>query len=249
VFDQSSQERTVSHISRKELKKDEIREGIVHGAEAALAHQKEIWIYGAIALAVVLAITGWRFYSQRQTVKAAAAFEEASKIFNARIRMMNEPEQPGEITYVDEKNKFTDAAKKFEEVAQAYGSTRPGQMAQYYAGLCQQQLGQHDKALEWFSKVQSGGDAELAALSRLRAASVYAMTGKSDEAVKAYQQLLANPTTMVPKPLVMLALADHYLRSNPAEAEKLYNQIREEFPGSQVAEEAQGRLDSLPPKT
>ncbi len=237
------------HISRKELKKDEIRESIVHGAEAALEHQKQIWLYGAVALAVVLAIVGWRLYSQRQTVKATAAFEEASKIFNARIRVINEPEQPGEITYVDEKNKFTDAAKKFEEVAQAYGSTRPGQMAQYYAGLCYQQLGQHDKALEWLTKVQSGGDAELAALARLRAANVYAATGKSDEAVKAYQQLLANPTTMVPKPLVMLALADHYLRANPAEAEKLYNQIRAEFPRSQVAQEAQERLDSLPPKT
>jgi hypothetical protein len=67
--------------------------------------------------------------------------------------------------------------------------------------------------------------------------------------VKAYQQLLANPTTMVPKPLVLLALADHYLRANPAEAEKLYNQIRAEFPRSQVAQEAQDRLDSLPPKT
>lgn len=239
----------MSHISRKELKKDEIRETIVHGAEAALAHQKQLWLYGGAVLAIILAVVGWRFYSQRQTVKAAAAFEEASKVFNARIRMINEPEQPGELTYVDEKNKFTDAAKKFEEVAQAYGSTRPGQMAQYYAGLCHERLAEYNQALEWFTKVQSGGDAELAALARLRTASIYAATGKNDEAVAAYQQLLANPTTMVPKPLVMLALADHYLRSNPAEAEKLYNQIREEFPQSQVAQEAQERLDSLPPKT
>ena len=239
----------MSPISRKELKRDEIRQGIIHGAEAALAHQKQIWIYGSVALAVVLAIAGWRFYSQRETVKAAAAFEEANKIFNARIRPMNEPEQPGEVTYIEEKNKFTDAAKKFEEVAQAHSRTRPGQMAQYYAGLCHQQLGQNETALEWFGKVLNGGDAELAALARLRSAVIYSATGKSDEAVKTYQQLIANPTTMVPKPLVMLALADHYFRSNPAEAEKLYNQIRAEFPASQVAEEAQERIDSLPPRT
>lgn len=239
----------MSHISRKELKKDEIRESIVHGAEAALAHQKQIWIYGAATLAVILAVFGWRFYSQRQTVKAAAAFDEAAKIFNARIRAVGEPEQPGEVTYVDEKNKLTDAAKKFEEAAQAYASTRPGQMAQYYAGLCHERLAEYNQALEWFGKVQSGGDAELAALARYRAAAVYAATGKNDEAVKEYQQLIANPTTMVPKPMVMLALADYYLRSNPAEAEKLYLQIRAEFPQSQVAAEAQSRLDDLPPKT
>ncbi len=239
----------MSHISRKELKKDEIRESIVHGAEAALAHQKQIWIYGAAILVLVFAVFGWRFYSQRQTVKATAAFDEANKIFNARVRAAGEPEQPGETSYADEKNKLTDAVKKFEEAAQAYASTRPGQMAQYYAGLCHERLGQYNQALEWFAKVQGGGDAELAALARLRTAGIYATTGKNDEAVKEYQQLIANPTTMVPKPLVMLALADHYLRSNPAEAEKLYLQIRTEFPQSQVAAEAQSRLDSLPPKS
>lgn len=237
------------HISRKELRKDGIREGIVHGAAAALAHQKQIWIYGGVVLLIILAVVGWRFYSQRQTVAAAAAFDEANKVFNARIRMTGEPEQPGEITYIEEKNKFADAAKKFEEVAEQYSSTRPGQMAQYYAGLSYERVANYDEALKWFGKVQSGGDAGLASLARLRTARVYEMTGKGDEAVKAYQQLISNPTTMVPKPLVMLALADHYISSNPAEAEKLYNQVREEFPESRMAQEAQERLEALPPKT
>lgn len=238
----------MSHISRKELKKDEIREGLVHGAEA-LAHQKQVWVYGAAMLAVILAVAGWRFYSQRQTVKATAAFEEAAKLFNARIRQPQEPEQPGETTYVDEKNKFTDAFAKFEEVARDYSRTRPGQMARYYAGMCQERLGQHDEALKWFAQVQSGGDAELASLARLRTARIYEITGKRDDAVKVYQQLIANPTTMVSKPVAMLALADSYLTSNPTEAEKLYTQIRTEFPQSTVAQEAQERMESLPPKS
>lgn len=237
------------HISRKELKKDDIRAGIVHGAEAAMAHQKQIWLYGAVVLAIVLAVVGWRFYSQRETVKASAAFDEAAKIFNARIRAIIEPEQPGELTYVDEKNKFADAAKKFEEVANQYSRTRPGQMARYYAGLCYERTSQFDEALKWFSQVQSGGDAELASLARMRTARIYELTGKGDEAVKVYQQLVANPTTMVPKPLALLALGDHHLRSNPAEAEKIYLQIRTEFPDSEVSREAQERLETLPPKT
>ncbi len=237
------------HISRKELKTDEIRESIVHGAEAALAHQKQLWIYGGAVLAIVLAVVGWRFYSQRQTVKATAAFEEAAKIFNARIRLPQEPEQPGEPSYVDERNKFTDAAAKFAQVAGDYSRTRPGQMARYYAGLCHERMGSHDEALKWFAEVQSGGDAELASLARLRTARIYEITGKGEEAVKVYQQLIANPTTMVSKPVALLALADSYLTSNPAEAEKLYTQIRAEFPESTVAQEAQERMESLSPKS
>ena len=52
------------HISRKELKKDEIRETLSHGAEAIFSHQHQIWVYGGIALLVVLAVLGWRFYTQ-----------------------------------------------------------------------------------------------------------------------------------------------------------------------------------------
>jgi hypothetical protein len=249
-FDQSREERTVSqHISRKELKTDEIRESLVHGAEAALAHQKQLWIYGGAVLAIVLAVVGWRFYSERQAVKATAAFEEAAKLFNARIRLPQEPEQPGETTYVDERNKFTDAAARFEQVARDFSRTRPGHMARYYAALCHERLGKHEDALKWLAEVQTGGDAELASLARLRTANIHAATGKGEEAVKLYQQLIASPTTMVSKPLAMLALADSYLRSNPAEAEKLYTQIRTEFPQSTVAQEAQERLESLPPKS
>jgi len=202
-----------------------------------------------VVLAVILAVFGWRLYSQRQTVKATAAFDEASKIFNARIRLPNTSEEPGEVTYVDEKNKFADAAKKFEEVAGSFPRTRPGLIAKYYAGLSYEHLAQYEDALKWFAQVQGGGDAEVASLARLRTARVYELTGKNDEAAKVYQQLIDRPTTMVPKPLAMLALADLQVRSNPAEAEKLYLQITAEFPQSEVSRAAQERLDEMPPKT
>ena len=53
----------MAHISRRELKKDEIRETLAHGAEAVVAHQRLMWIMGTAALLVILAVFGWRFYS------------------------------------------------------------------------------------------------------------------------------------------------------------------------------------------
>jgi len=67
----------VAHISRKELKKDEIRETLAHGAEAVISHQRLVGSAVTVAVVVGLAIVGWRFYSERQTVKASAALDDA----------------------------------------------------------------------------------------------------------------------------------------------------------------------------
>lgn len=237
------------HISRKELKKDQIRESIVHAGEAALSHQKMIWGISALIVVLAVAIGGWRVYSERQSVKAAAALDDAQKIFQARIRTIGEPEQPGEVSYTQEKNKFEDAAKKFEEVANNYARTRQGLIARYYAGLSNEHLAKFDDANKWFREVENGGNAELASLARYRMAQIAEKTNKGEEAVKLYQQLIANPTTMVSKPYAQLALADHYSRTNPAEARKLYDQISAENPETELASAAQQRLAALPPQT
>ena len=237
------------HISRKELKKDEIRETLQHGAEAVFSHQRFVGILVGAALVVGLAIVGWRFYSERQTVKASAALEDAMKIFEARIRAPGEPAEPGEVTYVEEKNKYEDAAKKFSGVGRKYLRTRPGQIARYYAALSQEHLGRYDEALKTLKELENSGNEEFAALARFQQAEIYDRTGKTDEAVKLYRQLADKPTVFVPKALVLLALADDLRGSNPQEATKLYNQIKKDFPDSGVADEADKRLEVLGPKT
>jgi len=237
------------HISRKELKQDQIRETFVHGAEAVVSHQKPLWIGAAMVAIVLLAVFGWRFYSERQTVKATGALGSALEVFHARIRAAGEPAQPGETTYVDEKNKFEDAAKKLTDVAQNYKRTRPGRIALYYAGLSYSKLGRSDDAEKSLLGVESSGDSELAALARFQLAQIYAQGGKAEQAVKLYKQLLAQPGTLVPKPVVMLALADYYRKADPAEAIKLLNQLKAEFPDSSLKEEADKRLEGLTPKS
>src|SRR5437879_9378795 len=98
-----AEESLSQHISRKELKKDEIRETLAHGAEAVFSHQKMAGLILGAALVVALAILGWRFYAERQTGKASAAVEEAMKIFQARIRAPGEPGEPGEVTRSEER--------------------------------------------------------------------------------------------------------------------------------------------------
>jgi predicted negative regulator of RcsB-dependent stress response len=233
------------HISRKELKKDEIRETLSHGAEAIFSHQRQIWFYGGVALLAVLIVLGWRFYTQTQTAKGTAALADAMKIYQARIRTAAEPALPDEVTYVDEKNKYADAVKKFTDVANRYPRTRPGQLSRYYAALSLERLGRYDEAENSLKSLQSSSDESLSALARFKLAQVYDESGKGSQAVQLYQQLAEKPTLFVPKPLVLLALADHYSGTDATQAAKLYKQVKDEFPDTQAAQEADERLQLL----
>jgi len=234
----------LAHISRKELKKDDFRDTVVHGAEAVLSHWRVVWIIGTAVLLVIAAVLGWWFYSEDQTVKAAAAFEEAMKVFHARIRALGEPQDPAEITYVEDKNKYEDAAKKFTGLAHRYWRTRPGQMARYYAGLSYERLGQYEEAEKWLREAQKGS-AELASQARFQLAKVYERSGKGAEAANIYQELIHKPTSLVPKLLAMLALAEYYSKANREEAAKLYEQIKTEFANTAIADEAEQKLEML----
>lgn len=236
------------HISRKDLKKDEFREGFVHGAEAVRSHQQSIGIVVAALLLIAVAVIGWRIYSQRKTTQAAEALDDAMKTYQARIRTAAEPvTDPNEVTYTDEKNKYQDAAKKFDGIVISFGRTKPGLEARYFAAICYIQLAKYDIAENDLNAVESGGDSDLAALAKFQHAGLYAATGKNQQAIDLYNQLMRNnPSALVPKPMVMLALAELYGRTNPQESTRLLNQIKVEFPNTPAADEAQKRLE-LPP--
>jgi predicted negative regulator of RcsB-dependent stress response len=234
------------HISRKELKKDEVRETFAHGAEAVLSHQ-QLTLYILIAAVVVaVGVFGWRTYAQRQTVKASAAFDSAMKVFQAPV---GTPPAPGEPSYADDKQKFTAAEKQFSDVASKYPRTRFGQLAGYYAALSFEKLDDTAQAKKLLDGLTNAGDEEVAGLARFELAGVDDRIGQSDDAVKLYQGLIAKPTVLVPKPVVMLALAQHYAQSNPSEAAKLLQQIKSDYPDTPIAEQADQALALLPSKS
>lgn len=235
------------HILRRDLKKDEIRETMVSGLETVASHQQAMWIVIIAALVVALAVLGWNSYSRRQTAKASLALDDAMKIYQARIRAPGEPTDPSEVTYLDEKNKFTDAEKKFKEVAATYGRTKPGQMAEYYAALSEVQLKDFPVAEKNLAQVIAGNDEDLASLARFQLAQVYEQENKGAQAVDVLKQLSDKPSVMVPKAMSMLALADYYRKTDPAQAAKLYNQVKQDYPAA--ATEADQGLELLNAKS
>jgi hypothetical protein len=64
-----------------------------------------------------------------------------------------------------------------------------------------------------------------------------------------YKELADKPTIFVPKPIAMLALADYYRKTDPGQSSKLYNQVKQEFPDTPAAEQADQGLALLNAKS
>jgi predicted negative regulator of RcsB-dependent stress response len=238
------------HISRKDLKSDEVRDTLAKGADAVLSHQSTAIYILIVALAIGLAIFGYKTYAERQTIKAAALYDEAMKVFSARILQPGEPAQPGETTFTDEKTKYTQAADKFADLNKKYPRTRPGQLAEYYAGLSDERLNKTEEAKKWLQSLSDGSDYDLAAMARFELAQIHDRSGQSDEAVKIYNDLITKPSVLVPKPVVMLTLAEHYsAKNNTAEASKIFAQIKSDYPDTPIAQQADQAMAQLPGKS
>lgn len=236
------------HISRKELKQDRIKETIEHGAEAVLSHGQFAALLVAVVAVIAIGYEGWHFYIERQTTQASAAFDQAMKAYQGRIGQPN-PSDPGEPTYADERARSQDAFNKFNKLADTYPSTNPGKLARYYASLCLEDLDKQNQALEELKKISGSTDKELAAMAQYQMAVIYARTGKSEDAVKLLRVLADKPSVLVPRPLVLLELAGALRNSNPKEAANIYQQIKKEFPDTNIADQADRGLDSIAPKS
>ncbi len=235
----------MAHISRKELKKDEFREGLESTYEFLSEHKRAIWQVSVVVVVALCAFFGWRYYSNHQDAKAAAAYAAAMKVYNTPVETNGQP-IPGEKTYPTKTVKYEKAEKLLGAVATRYAGTRYGQMARYYAGISEERLGKYADASRWLEPLASGGDGPFQALAKFELAHVYDRMGKHQQVVALYQQLLKKPNVFVPKPVVLLALADHYQTvKDTTLAAKYYEQIKSEYPNTGVADQASQRLEML----
>ena len=236
------------HITRKELKQDKVKETFQHGAEAVLSHRSVTLIVLLVVLVVVSTWSGWRIYTDRQTLHASAAFNEAMKIYGARIGPAD-PSQPGEPAFADEATRSSAAQQKFAQVADKYPHNYYGRLARYYSALCLEDGERLNQAQEELKKISATGDAEITALSQYQTAVIYGRSGKTDDAVKIYRALAEKQAVLVPRPMVLLELANTLRASNPSEATKVYEQVKNEFPNTAIAEEADKGMSTISPKS
>lgn len=227
----------MAHISRHELKEDQLKSSFEQFEEFAKTRYKDIATVVGIVIVVGGLAGGLKVYQGQQEAEANERLGTALKTFRAYVGTAGQASMiPGAETYPTARDKYKKALEQFQEVIQKhsrYPQPKAVAIARYHVGVCQAQLGDHDAAVKTLQEAARDSDRNVASLAQFALAGELLKSGKTDEAVKLYQELGSRPTTTVPEATAKLALADAYRASQPAKAREIYQQLEKKF-GSDV---------------
>ena len=130
------------------------------------------------------------------------------------------------------------------EIINTYEGTTAANKANLYAGIIYAKQQQYDEAIKHLENY-SGNDNIIAAKAKQTLANCYSQTGNLDKAIKLILEAAENANNIAVTPGCLRDAAAMYeAQGNAAEAAKLYNRIKDEYPNSPVASEANIKINA-----
>jgi len=231
--------------TRHALKQDKFVNVTTSGLEWVGENRSRViaWSVGAV-VAIGLIVAGIIVYQQRGAA-ANQLLGQALDIYNTPLARPNQPAEPGVTTYPSSEERAKAAYPLFRETADRYGWLNAGEMAEYFAGEAELDMGQTSGAEADLQKASHAHSSNLAALAKMALANIYAQTGRTSQAVSEFQDVIAHPTTTVPKAEAQLQLAQLYETTQPNEAKRLYAEVKDQNPNTDAAQIATQKLGTL----
>lgn len=239
--------------TRHQLKQDEFKDTLVQIEEYLKKNYKQIVNIAVIVIVVLGLGGGLKLYTDRQEAAANADLGEALSTFQAYVGQPTPGQnEPAGSTYATAQEKYKKALQQFDAMLNKYKmppQPKAVAIARYQAGVCQSLLDDHAGAILTLTEASREGDAEIAAMAKFALAGELAKTGKTAEAVKLYDELANHPTLSVPKASALLAMADAYRESQPAQARQIYERVEKEFAASpSIAQAVRQDIATLSPQ-
>lgn len=214
--------------TRHALKQDKFVEATASSLNWVQSNRTNvIKIVAVVVVLAALVITGALIYSSRSDA-AEIAFGQAMDVYSTPLTQPGQPAPPGDKTYATAAERAKAANPLFVSVADRYSWFDAGANAAYFAGLTYLDMSQTASAEKELQKAADSHDSGLAALSKMALAGLYRQTGRDPQAIDLYNQLIKKPTLTVPASSAKLQLAQLYESSNPAQAKKLYAEIKDQ---------------------
>lgn len=208
----------------------EVKDRLSTLKETIKQRQKSVLRYGALILAVIIAVSGFLFYDHYSRKKAAILAYEAYKSYYNLYQ-----KQP--VTRVDQYTKALDLFKRSYDM-------RKSPTALLYIADCYYELGRYDEALKTlkdFTQRYSDED-RLIPLAYEKMSMVYVKKGDTKEAMKLLETLL-NLKGDIYKDFALIEYAKLLEKEGRTEeAKKKYKELTEKFPNSPFKAEAEAKL-------
>ena len=213
------------HLTRKELKSDQVAVTVEHTVDYVQAHRKPIVqaVIAAVALAVI--IGGVVFYRSAQHATREARLSEAMAVAQAPVGAAGTPDA---LAFLTNDAKAAEEIKVFSKVAADYPGSEEGYISEYYvAGVLVSQA-KLDEAVKKYQDVADHGGKNIASLAKFAIAQIDFQENKATEAEAVLRDLMDHPTDMVSSEQATIAIANGIKATKPAEARKLLEPLVKE---------------------
>ena len=196
-----------------EDKNTEMGNVITRSEQFIQKNQKTLIIAVAVVLVVILAIFGLRrWYFQPREERAASEMFAAEQWFSQ-----------GDFQKALDGD---DTFRGFLGVADSYGGTKAGNMARYYAGICNLRLGNYDEAARWLKKY-NGKDTFTRPLATIALGDAEMEMGNTKQAVDHYSKAANMEKNFVTTPTALFKAGMGYMMlGDNAKAVDCFKQVK-----------------------
>lgn len=223
---------------RKRSKKDD--ETLVDLVEArdsaqSFIEDNQLYIFGGL-VAIVLLIGG--FFAWKNLYKAPKQQEAIQAMWKAEQQFERDSFA---VALTNPGGGYDGLVKMVDN----YGGVEAGNASNFYAGLSYLHTGQFDAAISYLSSVKATG--QILPIVKFGAlADAYSEKGEFDKAISNYQKAIKNGDNEALTPVYLKRLGMLYEKQGkPADARKLYQQIKDTYPNSNEARDIEKHLIRL----
>jgi tetratricopeptide (TPR) repeat protein len=212
--------------TRHALKGDKFAQATKTSVTWLSGHRENVmrWVISA-AVIVVLGVGLLIFWNVRENA-AEVALGQAMDIYSSPLALPGGPPQPNTYATAAERSKA--ANQLFKAVADKYGWLPDGAKARYFTGVTDQELGQTSAAESELKNVAGSWNRNLANLAKVALASIYRQTGRDQQAIDLYNEIIAKPSDTVAAGTAQLDLADLYAATGKeAQARALWAKLKD----------------------
>jgi tetratricopeptide (TPR) repeat protein len=195
---------------------EQIEEVLTSSEQFIEKYQKQLSL---IAIAIILVVVGYMGY--QKFYKAPLEKEATEQIAGAQLNFSNDSYK---VALEGDGNKLG-----FIDILNNYSSTKVGNTAKAYAGVCYLKLGQFDKAIELLEGFNSN-DFIISQLAIANLGDAYMEKGEYAKAANNYEKAAANNANEFSTPIyLMKAGGAHELNKDFEKAVVAYERIQTEF--------------------
>jgi tetratricopeptide (TPR) repeat protein len=207
---------------KTEKRLENIEETLTRSETFIVENQKTISIVVGVILLIVLGVFGYtKYIIEPKTQDAQDQIFYAQQFFQA--------DSLDKALYGDGNH------LGFIDIAEEYSGTKPGNLANYYAGISFLKKGDFDKAIDYLSKFDSD-DKMVIAMAKGAIGDAYLEKGDKDKAVDFYLKAATIRDNNFTSPLFYFKAAKTYeLMDNYGKALENYEIIRQKYPRSKQA--------------